>query len=146
MIRLWDSKYFVFIAKHWYWVATLIIALLLLIYEESKVRGMGGSRLTPPLATRMINSEEAVVLDIRDASMFAQGHIAGAVNMLVANLECNPKRLENYKQRPVIVVCATGQKSVSIMNKLRKQGFDKVYVLQGGINGWKNANMPLVKR
>lgn len=138
------QKILLFIAKHWYWVVIFIVALLLLIHEESKIRGMGGSRLTPPLATRMINSEEAVVLDIRDASMFTQGHIAGSVNILAADLERNPKRLEKYKQRPVIVVCATGQKSVSIMNKLRKQGFDKVYVLQGGVNGWKNANMPLV--
>jgi len=134
-----------FIAKHWYWVAALVVALLLLFYEESKSKGAGGSRVTPPVATRMINSEKAVVLDIRDTGAFAEGHIVGAINIPIVDFERNMKRLEKYKQRPVILVCASGQKSGSLMNKLRKQGFDKVYILAGGINAWKNATMPLVK-
>lgn len=139
------QQIFHFIAKHWYWVAALIIALLLLIYEESKTRGVGGSRLTPPMATRMINSENAVVLDIREANAFAQGHIVGAVNVPLPDLERNAKQLEKYKQRPIILVCASGQKSASVMNELRKQGFAKIYVLAGGIGAWKTASMPLVK-
>ncbi|WP_423062955.1 rhodanese-like domain-containing protein [Candidiatus Paracoxiella cheracis] len=139
------QQIFHFIAKHWYWVAALIIALLLLIYEESKTKGAGGSRLTPPMATRMINSENAVVLDIRETNAFAQGHIVGAVNVPLSDLERNVKQVEKYKQRPIILVCASGQKSTSVMNKLNKQGFAKVYTLAGGIGAWKTANMPLIK-
>ena len=141
-----EQQIFHFIAKHWYWVAALIVAVLLLIYEESKRSGGSGARVTPPRATHMMKTEQAVVLDISVANAFATGHIVGAVNMLAVDLERNLKRLEKYQQKPVIVVCAAGQKSVSVMNALRKQGFAKVYLLAGGVNAWKNANMPLVKR
>lgn len=133
-----------FIAKHWYWVAALIVALLLLFFEESKSRA-GGARVPPSVVTRMINSEQAVVLDIRDAEAFASGHITGAINLPLADFERNMKRVEKYKKRPIILVCTSGQKSLGLMNKLNKQGFDKVFVLAGGINAWKSASMPLVK-
>lgn len=139
------EKILPFFARHWFLVLLFLIALVWLIFEESRSKGRGGSRLTPELTTQLINRENAVVLDIREAGFFNDGHITGALNIPLEQLDRSSNRLEKYKEKPVVIVCNTGQKAGSVMNKLRKQGYTKVYVLAGGITAWKNANMPLVK-
>ena len=140
------AKLLHFIATHWILVTLFIIAFVWLIVEEAKGKGMGGARLTPQLATQLINREKAGILDIRDATAFAEGHIVGSINMPAMEIDQSIRRLEKYKQQPLIVVCATGQKATVVMNKLRKQGYTKVYILAGGISAWKSASMPLTKR
>lgn len=134
-----------FITKHWFLVALFLIAFIWLIIEETRRKG-GGVRLTPQLTTQLINKEKAVVLDIRDVNAFGSGHITGAINIPLPTLDNSVKQLEKYKERPLVVVCATGQKASVVMNKLRKQGYTKIYILAGGIAAWKNANLPLVTK
>lgn len=140
------DKIIPFIVKHWMLVGAFIIVFILLILEEMKNKGMGGSHLTPEKATRLINSEEAVVVDIRESSVYNLGHVINSINIPLADFERGLKRLQKYKQKPVIVVDATGQKSVHTVSKLKKAGFEKAVVLRGGLASWKNANMPLVKK
>lgn len=140
------EKLLQFIANHWLLVAAFIIALIALIVLEARSKGLSGKQsLTPHQATRLINSEKAVVIDIRDADTYQKGHITNAINIPATELDKNLKRLEKYKQQPLIIVCGTGQKSGYFMNKLRKQGYENVYIMTGGMNAWKNASMPVVK-
>ena len=138
------EKILPFITRHWFLVALFIVALIWLIIEESKNKG-GGRRLSPQSMTRLINSENAVVLDIRDANAFTEGHITGAINVPASELD-RTNCLEKYKQRSLVLVCSTGQRASTAMNKLHKQGYTKVYILAGGLAAWKNAGLPLVRR
>jgi rhodanese-related sulfurtransferase len=55
------------------------------------------------------------------------------------------KKLAAAKALPVVVVCKDGQVSGGAAKRLRKAGFEQVYVLDGGIAGWRQADLPLVK-
>ncbi|MFW0094479.1 MAG: rhodanese-like domain-containing protein [Coxiella endosymbiont of Haemaphysalis qinghaiensis] len=135
-----------FIINHWLLVTAFIIALIALFILETRSKGLNGSnRLTPSQAVRLINGEKAVVIDIRDPKMFEKGHITHAVNIPTPELDKSLKKLERYKQQPLIIVCTTGQKSAYFVNKLRKQSYQKVYMFAGGMGAWTNANMPVVK-
>ena len=133
-----------FAANHWILVVLFIIVFVWLMIEEAKGKGLG-SGITPQKVVEMINRENAIILDIRDAGLFAQGHIVGSLNIPLSEVERRISQLEKHKQNALIIVCGTGQKATSLANKLKKQGYDKVCVLSGGLNAWKSAKMPLAK-
>ena len=134
-----------FIVNHWLLVTAFILAFIALIIVEARSKGMGGNRLSPQQATVLINQEEGVVVDIREADAFNSGHIVNAIHIPAMQLEQQLKRLEAFKKRPLIIVCATGQKSPWAMKVIKKHNFDRVYVLAGGMNAWTTAGIPVVK-
>ncbi|QTS83640.1 rhodanese-like domain-containing protein [Coxiella endosymbiont of Amblyomma nuttalli] len=135
-----------FIVNHWALVMAFVSASVVLFIIESRSKGLSGrNRLTPFQATRLINSEEAIVIDIRDANAYNKGHIANAIHISLKGLDESMEHLEQYKRRPLIIVCAMGQKLGRIINMLREHGYKKIYILTGGMNAWNNANMPVTK-
>lgn len=88
-------------------------------------------------ATRLINKEDAVVVDLRQRDDFRKGHIAGAINLLPAEIKANNVgELEKHKAQPIIVVDATGMQAQESASALHKAGFENVTVLKEGISGW----------
>ncbi|BAJ00062.1 thiosulfate sulfurtransferase GlpE [Shewanella violacea] len=78
------------------------------------------------------------IVDIRDATSFASGHVQGAVNL-------NNENLANYvaeadMDKPIIVICYHGISSQGAAQYLVEQGFDDVYSLDGGYQAWHEAN------
>lgn len=98
-------------------------------------------------ATRLINNEDAIIVDLRTIDEFQRGHIINSINILPTDIK-NQKlgKIEQHKDTPVILVCATGVTSSSSAELLVKQGFSRVYSLKEGISGWMTANLPLVKK
>ncbi|MBW5802682.1 rhodanese-like domain-containing protein [Coxiella endosymbiont of Ornithodoros amblus] len=135
-----------FIARHWLLAAAFIIALIALLVIEIRNKGLSGKyRLTLQQAVRLINNEKAMIVDIRDVDAYRKGHITNAINIPGTELDKHLQHLEQYKQQPIILVCAMGQKSGLLRNKLHKNGCEKVYLMIGGMNAWNSANMPVVK-
>jgi rhodanese-related sulfurtransferase len=56
-----------------------------------------------------------------------------------------PASLNKYRERPVVVYCQRGNRSIAFCNKLSKQGFASVYNLKGGVLAWQKAELPLTK-
>lgn len=104
-----------------------------------------GKEAGPMQAVQLINRRDAVVIDIRDAAEYNAGHIAGARHIPQAQLESRLKELEKVKMKPLIVACATGNRSRAASALLQKQGYAEVYNLQGGLAAWRQAGMPLEK-
>lgn len=97
-------------------------------------------------ATRLINKEDAVVVDLRQRDDFRKGHIAGAINLLPADIKANNVgELEKHKSQPIIVVDGSGMQAQEPASALNKAGFEKVFVLKEGIAGWSGENLPLVR-
>jgi len=97
-------------------------------------------------ATRLINKEDAVVVDVRSRDDFRRGHISGAVNVAAAEIKKgNIDELAKHKAQPIIVVCATGQSAGDSAAHLSAAGFEQVSVLKEGISGWSGENLPLVR-
>ncbi len=97
-------------------------------------------------ATQLINREDAVVVDVRTDGEFSQGHIVNAVNIPQKSVEEQLTKLNKYRNKPIIMACRTGQVASGVGSKLRKNGFEQVYNLAGGLAAWESANLPLVKK
>lgn len=125
----------------------LFVALLLMgpkLMANYRARGRQGV-LDPIQVEELIMSSSPLIVDIRDVAEFKGklGHIRGAMCMPYAEL---PKRFEELRSkdpRPVIVVDATDKRAYEVSDFLRKQGFDWLYVMKGGINAWKRERLPL---
>ncbi|AXK73332.1 rhodanese-like domain-containing protein [Lysobacter sp. TY2-98] len=101
--------------------------------------------LTPAQFTALVNREDAVVVDLSASGEFEKGHIAGSRNVQASAFGPEHKLLAGAKEKPVIVVCRTGQGSADQAAKLKKGGFAHVYWLDGGVAAWQQAGLPLVK-
>lgn len=132
-----------FILNHWeLWLAFAVVLIIVFINEllsqKNSARG-----ITPQAAINLINNENAKVIDIREAELFTKGHIIDSLNASEADFA--KEKLLKLKTKPVIIVCARGLQSAPLANKLRKDGFEKIMVLSGGLAAWQTADLPLVK-
>ena len=93
----------------------------------------------------MMNREDALVLDVREAPEFSGGHLLGAKNMPLASIEARASELEKHKAKPVIVVCNDSSRASKAAEVLRARGFANVVNLSGGFSGWQQAGLPVVK-
>jgi len=108
-------------------------------------RTTGGPWVSTTQATHLINREEALVVDVREANEFASGHVLGAKNLPLARLDASGADLAKRKARPVIVYCDGGERSAKALAALKKQGFTRVANLSGGIAAWQQAGLPVEK-
>lgn len=134
-----------FIVHHYLLAAAGLLILGLLIVTELKRKGLGFKDIPPDEVVRLINRENAVVLDVREDRDFEAGHIINAVHVPLGLLDARAGQLEKHKGRPIVVACKAGQESAQAGVTLRNQGFEHVYKLGGGMAAWKNANLPLEK-
>ena len=132
-----------FITNHWQlWLALLIILFIIFINEliSQKKRG---KEVSTAAAVEMMNHDNAVVIDLRDAESFRKGHIIEAI--LASADDFSQQRMDKYKSKPVILVCARGLQSATLAAKLRAQGFTQPVVLSGGMAAWQADSLPLIK-
>ena len=106
----------------------------------------GYKALKPAELTALMNTiEDAVVVDISPSADFEKGHIAGSRNVQASQFGPEHKLVAAARQKPVVVVCRSGMTAQGAAKKLKKAGFEQVYVLDGGIAAWRQAELPLVK-
>jgi len=137
------QEFFEFIGNNLFWVSLWFALLLLLVWNVFGHILQGVVQIEPMEVTRLINHEHAIVLDIRNATDFANGHILNAVNIAEAELADKKVEMEKMKKKPVIVYCQTGLASPRIVRQLKSEGFPAVFCLRGGIVSWQKAGMPL---
>ena len=135
------DRLFEFVANHWWLVGIWGAFLLALLWDNNRRSGLS---VSTSQATMMANNEDAVFVDIRDAEDFSDGHIANAVNIPFATLTSRMSELDKYKDKPLILVCKSGQ-TVNMAGKtLREKGFNAVR-MSGGMMEWNNQNLPVVR-
>ena len=86
-----------------------------------------------------------MIVDLRDSDEFRAGHIAGSINIPASQALERIAELEKYKDKPIILTCDMGAKASHLSRQLRGKGFDELYRIQGGLNAWRGASLPLVK-
>ena len=118
---------------------------MMLLLPTFKKSAGGVPNLTPAEAVTLINRSHAIVLDVRDDAEFASGRIADAKHISLAALPERLAELKKYKDKPILVNCQRGMRSIKACDILRKAEFTQVHNLQGGLNAWTEAKLPLVK-
>ena len=136
------DQFFEFIGNHPFLVGAFVVLLALFIRNETR---RGGRTVSAQQLVDMVNREDAVVLDVRDKKEFDSGHIVDALNIPYGALESRLDELKSYRARPIVVACKMGQHSGAAGTVLRKNGFEQVSRLTGGIAEWRNQNLPVVK-
>lgn len=134
-------EFFVFISEQWVLVSVLLILIYLFAINE---RIKSGRPLSVHAVTRMINADEALLLDIRDSKEFKAGHIAGAVNIPQAKLSDKLGELDEHREKFIIIADKVGQNAGAAGRRLRQNGF-KVFRLTGGMMEWQSQQLPVVK-
>ena len=132
-----------FVANHPLLSFAFVSILGMLIWTVVQGGARGLARVGPAGATRLINSEDAVVIDVRPDAEFERGHIVNAVHVPHNQIDQYLGKLDKYKDRAIIATCRSGSVSAGVGNQLRKRGFSKVYHLTGGLTAWEGANLPL---
>jgi rhodanese-related sulfurtransferase len=130
-----------FVAEQWLLIGLLVAMVAAFFTLESR---KGGAVVSHHQATRLLNDDRAVLLDIRDSSDFKAGHIAGAVHMPYASVNQKASELDKYKTKQIILVDKMGQHAGAAGKILRDKGFDVVR-LNGGMSEWMQQNLPVVK-
>lgn len=134
-----------FIGNHGMMVGAFIAVLAMLIWNLlSDV--ISGIESVPPLqAVSLINHDNALILDVRETNEFESGHIINALHISIGSLGNNLAKLDKYRQQPIVVGCASGNRSSHACRILKKNGFEKVYNLKGGMLAWQSAGLPTAK-
>ena len=124
-------------------VACLSGAMLLWPLLGNRLRGVKEVGMAEAL--QLINHKNAFVLDVREESEFNSGHILNSRLIPLGKLNERIGELERYREKPIVVVCRSGQRSTAACVLLGKQGFSQAYNLAGGVLAWQKANLPLEK-
>jgi sulfur-carrier protein adenylyltransferase/sulfurtransferase len=99
--------------------------------------------ITPnQLNERLKAGDDLAVVDIRERDEWVQGHLPAAKFIPRGFLELQIEQHQPDREKPVVLYCAGGVRSVLAARNLKEMGYDTVISMIGGFNGWKNASLP----
>lgn len=125
-------------------VITAIVSGSLLLWSLVSQRGI--KEIDTREAVQLINHQDALILDVRDDSEYASGHLPNSKHIPSEKIEERWTELEKFKEKPIVVIYQGGIRSNRPSLVLKKNGFSQVLNLMGGIDAWKRASLPIVKR
>ncbi len=135
-----------FAANHPFLVIAFIALLVLVFFNELKIATQKFASLTPAAAVQLMNQEDVVVVDVREPAETVGGKIAKAIQIPVSGITKRVGELEKHKKKTLLVYCKTGARSGMACKELSKNGFEKVYSLNGGMTAWQDAHLPISKK
>jgi rhodanese-related sulfurtransferase len=136
---------FEFVKQNALFVGLAIGSGLALLWPLLNRGASGVSNIAATEAVLLMNRSKALVLDVRNEAEFAAGHIQGAKNIPVAELANRIKEIEKFKDKPVLVHCQKGMRAKAACSILLGQQFSQLHNLQGGLDTWVEAKLPLAK-
>lgn len=138
------NRFFEFAAAHPLLMAAIVVVALVAIALEIRHRSTGSGAVGPTEAVLLAN-QGALMLDVRTDEQYAEGHIIDARHVRGSDLESSVETLKKYKDKSVVVYCDTGATSGAATRLLKSKGFTKVVNLRGGLQAWKQENLPVVR-
>ena len=132
-----------FLLDNWYLVLAALTSGGLLLWPALQRMG-GPHKVSVPEAVRLINREKAVLIDVSEPAEFAAGHASQARNIPFGSLE-GSRALPTNKAVPLLLMCPTGARAQRAVATLRKLGYEKAAAVIGGLNAWREAQLPVEK-
>jgi rhodanese-related sulfurtransferase len=104
------------------------------------------------LADRLGARDGPMVLDVREPAEFAQARVPGSINVPRGLLEAacdwgyedTLPELAGARERAIVVVCRSGNRSLLAADVMQQMGFADVASLKTGVRGWNDFEQPLV--
>lgn len=137
------DQYIEFITNHYYLVFALVCVIFLLINDLWSNSFNKFKSISPLIAVTKMNSDQTIILDIREPAEFVKSHIENAINIPLDKFEEKISSIEKHKNQPIIVICQTGGRSVTGCKNLVKAGFSEIYNMNGGMQSWEDHKLPI---
>ena len=136
-------KFVKFIIDNWMLISVAVASGGMLLWPA--VQGATAGGVSAAQAVQLMNRERAGVVDVSEADEFALGHVGGAKNVPVGQLEARLTDAVKNKGVPLILVCPNGSRANRALAVAKKLGYEQAQVLTGGLKSWKEANLPIEK-
>lgn len=94
---------------------------------------------------RALKEQGALLLDVREPGEYQEGHAPGSTLIPLGQLESRLQEIRAFASRPVAVICRSGRRSARAAEILSRAGFTQVYNVQGGMNAWEAAALPMIR-
>lgn len=133
-----------YFTNHPFLAGGAVLVALVVISFEIRRQAQGATAVTPSEAIRMMNGG-AVLIDVRTANQFKDGHIAGARNVPGDQIADGAKSLEKLSGKTLIMCCDNGATAGAAVRTLKRAGQKDVFSLRGGLAAWRSENLPVVK-
>lgn len=132
------ERWLEFMQNHPFLFGILGVLIVLFFILENR---RSGHKISPQSLGVLIQRENALLIDLRDAKDFKAGHISGSRNIPFSQLKNHVEELRE-SDRPIVMICNMGQVAGSAVQMIANT---KSYRLDGGIANWKAQGLPLVK-
>ncbi len=137
--------YFTFISNNPVLFLLFFVILGFIIFNEYKTITQKFKNISPQDAVFLINND-AFILDVRESSELDQGVIKNSKHINFSSVQTSLDSIKKFSDKPTIVYCKSGARSVTISNILSKNSFQEVYSMKGGFEAWVSDNLPVVKK
>nr|WP_269090993.1 rhodanese-like domain-containing protein [Acinetobacter sp. ME22] len=117
-----------------------ILAVLIVLFFVFEGR-RSGRKISPQSLGILVKVKNAILIDLRDAKDFREGHISGSRNIPYSQIASHLEELKS-SDRPLVFICNLGQVAGSALQQV---GHADSYRLDGGVANWKAQGLPLVK-
>ena len=135
-----------FATKHWELSLAFAVTVGMLVHNLFGEKWKGYHSVDPVEAINLINHKDAIFVDVRTDRERTQGHVLNSKHIPLNVLKGRIHELEKHKGKHVVVSCRSGHRSSHACGQLRKNGFEHVYNLRGGMLAWQNANLPVTTK
>jgi rhodanese-related sulfurtransferase len=125
-------------------IALVLVTGVALFLPTLSTLIMGGG-VSPTEATTWINRKKAQILDVRPEADFQAGHLPNSKRIAEDQIASGIDKLKLDRKLPVIVVCQSNVAARGPIKTLQSAGFAEVKNLDGGVQAWTTAGLPLVK-
>lgn len=137
------EQYIEFVSNHYLLSFALVCVIFLLIQDLLSNSFNKFENISPLIAVTKMNDDNTAVVDVREQHEFIKSHIENALNIPLGKIDEQLNTLEKYKNRPLIVTCQTGARSVAACKTLSKAGFTQVFNMTGGMQSWEDNKLPI---
>jgi rhodanese-related sulfurtransferase len=126
------------------WLVLLVVVSGFMLLGGGGLFGKisGVKQIGPQEAVLLFNHDDALVLDVREQSEWSDGHISRAKHIPLSQLKTKLSELERFKDKPIVIVCRSGNRSNNACGILKKSGFENLHNLAGGMLAWEQAGLP----
>jgi rhodanese-related sulfurtransferase len=138
------EQYIDFVGKNPMLFIILAVIVGMIIWTEFRSFTRGFKDLTPLQVVQMMNHDNALLLDVREDAELNQGRISGARHIPLSVLKQRVEELNKFREKPIITFCRSGNRSLQASSMLKKNQFENVFHMKGGMLAWESADLPKV--
>ena len=132
------ERWLEFMGNHPFLFGSLGVLIVLFFVLEGQ---RNGRKISPQSLGILVKAKNAMLIDLRDAKAFREGHISGSRNIPYSQITSHLEELKS-SDRPLVFICNLGQIAGTALQQV---GHADSYRLDGGVNNWKVQGLPLIK-